>query len=94
MEMNAKQALRAAAKHIEELEYLNMKMVQDIKDYNACILDMIAGGDPCQWCEDLNECQLEAKGKGCGEWMLRYLKGGEPDAEGEADQPVLNLAEQ
>jgi len=69
--MNGRQAARAAAKRIEELEHVNRLCSADIKDYNACITDMIKGGDPCQWCEDLNECQLEAKGKGCEEWMLR-----------------------
>lgn len=69
--MNAKQALRAASKRIEELEYYNARASADIRDYNRCIDSMIAGGSPCDWCEDLNECQLEAKGKGCPEWMLR-----------------------
>ena len=99
--MNGRQAAKAAAKKIEELMLVNIKMTQDIKDYNDVILGMIEGGDPCQWCEDLSECQLEAKeaGKGCAEWMLRFRKAGDPGAgeDGTADaaeDPLHSVAEQ
>ena len=49
--MNGRQAARAAAKRIEELEYVNAGQTADIKDYNACIQDIIYGGDVCKWCE-------------------------------------------
>lgn len=76
--MNGRQAAKLAAQKIEELEYVLAMQTQDIKDYNACIADMISGESPCTWCEDLQECQLESKlGKGCPEWWLRYRKGPE-----------------
>lgn len=69
--MNARQAAKAAAKRIEELEFRVMMNVLDIKDYNAVIEALIDGNSPCQWCEDWVECQLEAKGqRGCSEWIL------------------------
>ena len=70
--MNARQAARAAAKRIEELEYYNLRASADIKAYNAVIDSMIAGGSPCDWCEEKQECQLQVKadGKGCSEWWL------------------------
>ena len=70
--MNAKQAARAAAKHIEDLEITLSRAMSDIKRYNQCIDSMIEGGSPCDWCEDRRECHLEAQGKGCGLWMLSY----------------------
>ena len=74
--MNGRQAAKAAAKRIEELEFVVAGQVQDIKDYNACIADMIAGESPCLWCEEYPECNLEAKmGRGCSNWWLRYRKG-------------------
>ena len=70
--VNARQAAREAAKKITELERVAALNKADIVDYNKCIEHMISGGSPCDYCEDLQECQLEAKGKtGCSEWMLR-----------------------
>lgn len=70
--MNGRQAARAAAKKIEEMNVTLGFNRLDIVDYNKCILHMIGGGSPCDFCEDIEECQLEEKGKkGCGEWMLR-----------------------
>ena len=81
--MNAKQAARAAAKRVEELEYTVMKQTQDIKDYNACILGHISGESVCKWCEEWDECTSVDKGtKGCQEWWLRYRKEGEDAGEG------------
>lgn len=77
--MNGRQAAREAAKRITELELVNAMQARDIRDYNDCIQDIINGGDPCKWCEDENECQLQAKGKGCTEWWLRYPKKEETD---------------
>ena len=74
--MNAKQSLKLASKKIEELEHYNKRCVADIKAYNQVIESMIAGGSPCDWCEDRVECQLNAKGKGCDEWMLAMNLGG------------------
>ena len=97
--MNARQAARAAAEHIVELERQNALRTQDITDYNACVLEIINGGDPCKWCEEEPECQRECKGKGCQEWWLRYRKAGDSDAEeakeeDAATDPVLDLAGQ
>ena len=71
--MNSRQAAKAAAKRIEEQEHTLALNKADIRDYNAVILDLISGKSPCDWCEDQEECQLQAKedGKGCSEWMLR-----------------------
>ena len=69
--MNSKQALKAASKHIENMEYSISRYVIDVKAYNACILAMIKGESPCQYCEDHEECQLSAKdGAGCEDWFL------------------------
>lgn len=74
--MNAKQSLKAASKLIEEKEDYIQRCIADIKAYNQVIEDLIKGGDPCKWCEDREECQLQAKGKGCEDWMLAMnLKG-------------------
>jgi hypothetical protein len=72
--MNAKQALRALSKKHEELAYQVARSAADIKLYNTVILGMIKGESPCQWCEDLEECQLKAKaeGKGCDQWLLTF----------------------
>ena len=76
--MNGRQAAKLAAQRITELEYVLARQIQDIKDYNAAIADMISGESPCSWCEECPECQLEAKmGRGCSEWWLRYRKGPE-----------------
>lgn len=72
--MNAKQALKLCSKQLEETEAVLQRAQQDIKDYNACIESMIKGGSPCEWCEEKEECQLQAKadGKGCEQWWLKY----------------------
>ena len=71
--MNARQAAKAAAKRIEELEFTGARAAADIKAYNEVILAMIEGKSPCEWCEAREECQLEAKdGKGCSEWWLKF----------------------
>ena len=82
--MNKKQALKAAAENlriatvrIDELERVLKGAQADIKLYNEVIDAMIGGKAPCEWCEDFQECQLEAKGKGCELWWLRYPKKGE-----------------
>ena len=86
--MNCKQSLKACRKYIDELEekiqnmsYQIMRNAADIKAYNEVIDGMIAGKSPCDWCEDLNECQRAVKGQGCAEWWLRY-KEGENESEG------------
>ena len=69
--MNAKQALRAASKHIEELEDFNRRSSAEIKALNACIDSVIAGTKTyCDWCEEQNECQRQCKGQGCAEWWM------------------------
>ena len=75
--MNARQAAKAAAERIKEMERVAAINKADIIDYNKCIMDMIAGKSPCDWCEDMIECQLQAKaeGKGCEDWMLRMQTG-------------------
>lgn len=71
--MNAKQSLRQAAKHIEDLEDWNRKATLDIRAYNACIDGVIAGQCSfCDWCEEnrLGECDKPEHGTGCAEWWL------------------------
>ena len=71
--VNAKQSLKLAAKRIEELEHYNGKAKADITAYNRVITGMIKGEvNPCDWCEENEECQLEAKGEGCENWWLAF----------------------
>lgn len=96
--MNARQAARAAAKRIEEMERVNILMSRDIRGYNTVILKMIEGESPCPYCEEFEECQLEARGnKGCSEWWLKFWEG-TPDEEAEkTEQPenqVQHMEEQ
>lgn len=73
--MNARQAAKAASLKIKSMEHTLALNKADIIDYNLVIQALIAGKSPCDWCEDLQECQLEAKGKnGCSEWMLRFQR--------------------
>jgi hypothetical protein len=99
--MNQRQANKLAAQMIPELERRLEYNKVDITNYNLCILHQINGGSPCIFCEDYEECQLEAKdGRGCGEWMLKsQTKAGEQqDAqrqeEGTDIGPVQRLEEQ
>lgn len=79
--MNAKQALRRVSIRLEDLEKVLARAQNDIKMYNDAIDHMIAGGSPCDYCEDQTECSLQAKadGKGCKLWWLKYNR--EEDAE-------------
>ena len=93
--MNGRQAAKAAAKRIEELEDFNRRCSNDIKAYNACIDSVIAGEKCyCDWCEEAEECsQPEKKLKtGCENWWLKLNHGiegkqimtfsGQPEQEG------------
>ena len=81
--MNGRQAAKAAAKRIEELEYVVKMQIADIKDYNACIVGHIEGESVCKWCEEAPECQRDVKDKGgCSEWWLRYRKEAADASEG------------
>ena len=71
--MNARQAAKAAAKRIEEMEHYNAKCKADIVAYNRVITGMIAGDiDPCEWCEEHADCERPLRGKGCSEWWLAF----------------------
>ena len=71
--MNAKQSLKIVSKRLEDVEKVLARAEQDIKRYNQCIDHMIAGGSPCDWCEEKNECQLSNKWKtGCESWWLKF----------------------
>lgn len=72
--MNIKQTINILCHRMNQLEEMIPAMSKDIKDYNSCIDDMIAGGDPCKWCEDYPDCTSEKKGRGCPDWMLRWPK--------------------
>lgn len=95
--MNARQSARAASKQIEaleqrikEIEHVNRLNKADIVAYNQCIDSMIAGGSPCEWCYDNQECTKEEKGSGCNEWMIKDTKVGEEhetDHDGGPDVP-------
>jgi hypothetical protein len=70
--MNSRQALKAASKRIEHLEFRVKINIMDIRDYNACIEALIKGESPCPWCNDQEECQNANKGhQGCPEWVVR-----------------------
>lgn len=71
--MNWRQSAQMAAKKIEELEYYNSLCKRDIKAYNLIIDGMIAGTlNPCDWCNDQEDCAPSDQGKGCKEWMLKF----------------------
>ena len=72
--MNARQALKSVLKKNKELAYHVARSAADITLYNECILGMIKGESPCEWCNDREECQLEAKelGNGCEDWLLTF----------------------
>jgi len=79
--LNGRQAAKLAAKKIEEQEYMLGRYKQDVIDYNACIQGVIAGMSVCGWCEEHEECKLDAKdGSGCAQWWLRYRKEDRADA--------------
>lgn len=89
--MNARQAARAAAQRIEELEYANMLYACDVKAYNAVIEGTAEGKSICDWCEwnkdEEHACDPERKGgRGCTDWALmwNHQEGEENNAE-EAD---------
>lgn len=89
--MNGRQAAKAAAKKIEEMEHYNARCKTDITHYNVVIQALIAGESPCPWCEDYKECQLTAKDvKGCEHWWLAYdLPEKEDDADDGESLPLV-----
>ena len=69
--MNAKQALKAASKHIADLEDFNKRAVSEIKYLNKVIDSVIAGEKTyCDWCQEQDECERE-KSDGCDNWWLK-----------------------
>lgn len=66
--------IHAQEETIQDLMYYKQAATHDIKEYNACILSMISGGSPCEWCNDQNECQKQEKAasNGCDEWLLAF----------------------
>ena len=74
--MNAKQSLRAVNKQLQEYEELFQEQARllsmykaDVKNFYECIEGTVDGKSICDWCDQYNECQLQAKGgKGCKEW--------------------------
>jgi len=94
--MNGRQAAKMAGQRVMELERILALNKADIVNYNLCILSMIDGKSPCDWCEDQQECQLQAKGgTGCEEWMLRMPRpenGGAVDEAASGIEPVDNAA--
>ena len=105
-QMNGRQAAKLASIRIAELENLVAKQSQDIKDYNAAMIDTIAGKSPCSWCEEnrLDECTSPCRGSAaCSNWWLRFpaSEGGDPDEEEgktegdrQDDGPVFGVEEQ
>ena len=82
--MNAKQAAKAAAARIEELEHFNRSARATIVSLYKALDAIFSGGNVCELCEDYEECQLEAKkqGKGCTEWSHKTPNPSElPEAE-------------
>ena len=74
--MNAKQALKASSKIIEEQEVqlseqarLRDLYKEDVKNLYACIEGNVDGKSICDWCESYEECQhQDTGGQGCKEW--------------------------
>ena len=82
--MNAKQALKAASKHIEDLEDFNRRSVSEVKYLNKVIDSVIAGEKTyCDWCQEQEECERE-QGAGCDNWWLKMNLPVLPE-EGEAN---------
>ena len=76
--MNARQAAKAAAKRIEDLEDFNRRSANDIKALYACIDSVIAGEKSfCDWCEEADECQQPEKKlkHGCENFWLKLDHG-------------------
>lgn len=71
--MNGRQAAKAASKRIEELENFNRRSKATVKGLYECIDILLSGGNICERCEDFEECQLEAKGKGCADWLMKDM---------------------
>ena len=90
-----KQSLRAASKRIEELEDFNRRCSRDIKAYNTVIDGLIAGNlNPCDWCDDQEDCAPSDQGKGCRNWVLKFDlpdKGDEEKNDGESVTKGVSL---
>lgn len=61
-----------------EKDYLDHMMLLNVRNkeidlLQTCVEKTIAGGSPCEYCEDLDECKLDCKDKGCSHWWMRYL---------------------
>jgi hypothetical protein len=86
--MNGRQAAKAAAKKIEELEWYRDLCIRDIKLYNECISGMIQHRSPCEWCNDLDECREAGKDVtlGCDEWMIKLWRPEEGRPKEAADE--------
>lgn len=75
--MNKRQALKAVTKQLQEYEALFEEQARllnlyrtDVKNFYECIEGTVDGKSICDWCDSLEECQLQAKGnKGCKEWQ-------------------------
>ena len=83
--MNAKQSLKAASKHIEDLEDFNRRSVSEVKYLNKVIDSVIAGEKTyCDWCQEQEECERE-QGTGCDNWWLKMNLPVLPEEGSEAD---------
>lgn len=91
--MNAKQSLKIVSARLADVETVLGRAQKDIKEYNACIDHMIAGGSPCDYCEDQRECTLQAKadGKGCNLWWLAYNRKDDADGAGNESERVFPI---
>ena len=71
--MNSRQAAKAAAKRIKELEWFNRKSAATVKGLYQALDAVFSGEGICQRCEDYDECEKEAKeeGKWCEDWTLK-----------------------
>lgn len=75
--MNQRQSLKAASERIEALEQQIADLLQenmihraDTAQFYDCIEGTVDGESICKWCNDHEECQLQAKdGRGCKEWQ-------------------------
>ena len=86
----AEQVIHGLEEQIADLMFYKKAATQDIKDYNNCILSMISGGSPCEWCEDQSDCKKAGKAAstGCQDWLLAFHNKPDTQEDNEEHEPI------